>query len=339
MICVLTTVLLSVAPASEVHFAPQEPVLQETGQDAGIVWVSDWAAAQAQAKKEGKDLFIDFTGSDWCGWCIRLHGEVFEHAEFAKPAAELFVFVELDFPQEKEQSDALKAQNQELMARFGVQGFPTIFLADAEGLPFGQTGYQEGGPEAYLTHVNGMREQRVQRDALRSKAEGVEGIDRAKLIAEALEVMPAELHKHYVTWMDEIIALDTDGAAGLKEKFVKAKQALEVAAAVAVLEASLNTFAESEDWGGGAVKLEAFLDAHSEGLETDTRQKLCYYAGVFRYRSGELAKAVEHLEAAIAVAPDSPPAQGLGGQLEQWKKELAEKEKGGEVKKDDGGER
>ena len=33
-------------------------------------------AAVAQAKEQGKDLLVDFTGSDWCAWCIRLDEEV-----------------------------------------------------------------------------------------------------------------------------------------------------------------------------------------------------------------------------------------------------------------------
>ncbi|MCK5682332.1 thioredoxin family protein, partial [bacterium] len=39
---------------------------------SGNLWQTDFAAAKAQAQKENKLLLIDFTGSDWCGWCKKL---------------------------------------------------------------------------------------------------------------------------------------------------------------------------------------------------------------------------------------------------------------------------
>jgi len=58
------------------------PLLATTVAPAAEGWLEDFAAAKAQAAKEGKDLFIDFTGSDWCGWCIRLDKEVLLTPEF-----------------------------------------------------------------------------------------------------------------------------------------------------------------------------------------------------------------------------------------------------------------
>ena len=328
MISLLTSVLFASAPAVAFTPVPQDPPAKEVkdaAESGEPKWITDWEAAKAQAKKEGKDLFVDFTGSDWCGWCIKLHKEVFSHAEFSGPASEQFVFVELDFPQKKEQSEELKKQNQGLMTQFGVQGFPTIFVLDAAGMPYGQTGYQEGGPEAYLAHVNGLRQVREQRDALIAKADGSKGAERAKFLADAIEVLPADLHRHYMAWMDEIIKLDADGKAGLKEKFEAAKRKIAIASEVEALESSLNGFAEKDDWAGGATKIEEFVTAHAADLDAEVAQKLKYFAGVFRYRSGDIAKAVEHVEAAIKASPESPVAQRLQGQLEQWKKELENK--------------
>lgn len=42
----------------------------------GEGWVSDFAAAKKEAAESKKDLLVDFTGSDWCGWCIKLVDEV-----------------------------------------------------------------------------------------------------------------------------------------------------------------------------------------------------------------------------------------------------------------------
>lgn len=125
-----------------------------------IPWVMDFSKAQAQAKAEGKDLLINFTGSDWCGWCTKLEGEVFHHKEFLDVALKNYVMVFLDFPRAEE----LKAKvvdaklNEKLQGEYGVGGFPSIILTNAKGEPYGKTGYQAGGPEGYLKHLEEIRD-------------------------------------------------------------------------------------------------------------------------------------------------------------------------------------
>jgi thioredoxin-related protein len=116
-------------------------------------WTADFAAAKKEAAASDKDLLIDFTGSDWCGWCIKLTKEVFSHDEFKEGVKDKFVLVELDFPQDKSKlPEETQKQNEKLGAEYAVQGYPTILLTDAEGRPYAATGYQKGGPEAYLKH-------------------------------------------------------------------------------------------------------------------------------------------------------------------------------------------
>ena len=43
--------------------------------------MTDYKAALAKAKAENKDVLIDFSGSDWCRWCVKLDKEVFEHMD------------------------------------------------------------------------------------------------------------------------------------------------------------------------------------------------------------------------------------------------------------------
>src|SRR5258705_10778383 len=76
-----------------------------------LKWTTDLPKAQAQAKTEKKLVLMDFTGSDWCGWCIKLHKEVFSPQDFADYAKKNLVLVEVDFPITKEQLVALKKAN------------------------------------------------------------------------------------------------------------------------------------------------------------------------------------------------------------------------------------
>src|SRR6516165_5596792 len=110
-------------------------------------WLTDVPKAQEKAKAEKKLVMLDFTGSDWCGWCIKLNKEVFSTPEFAKYAGKNLVLVEVDFPNQKHQSDELKAANEALQEKFKVQGYPTIIVLDSAGKKIGELGYQAGGPK------------------------------------------------------------------------------------------------------------------------------------------------------------------------------------------------
>ena len=121
--------------------------------ETGLSWETDFKAAQAEAKASGKPMLLDFTGSDWCGWCIRLDKEVFTQPEFAAFASKALVLVELDFPRGKSQPEAIKKQNEALAKEYGVRGFPTIILLSPDGKLLAETGYQKGGAAEYVAHL------------------------------------------------------------------------------------------------------------------------------------------------------------------------------------------
>jgi len=132
------------------------PLAQAAG---GEGWLADFDAAVTAAKAEKKDLLVDFTGSDWCGWCKRLDAEVFKHEAFLTPAKKDFVLVALDFPRGEEAKAKVPnpKRNDELQAKYGVQGFPTIMLLTADGLVLGQMSYQPGGPEKFVADMSAIR--------------------------------------------------------------------------------------------------------------------------------------------------------------------------------------
>jgi len=113
-------------------------------------WLDDLAKAKSQASAEGKRILLDFTGSDWCGWCKKLDAEVFSQQEFKDYAAKHLVLVELDFPHGFKLPDATKKQNDALAQKFKIQGYPTIIVTSPSGAKKGQLGYMEGGPKAFI---------------------------------------------------------------------------------------------------------------------------------------------------------------------------------------------
>lgn len=119
-------------------------------------WFTNFNDAKAKAIKEQKPMLIDFTGSDWCGWCIKLDEEVFSQADFQEFASDSLVLVEIDFPKNKVQSEELKVQNKALAKKYSIRGYPTILLLTPEAELIEKTGYQSGGAKAYVSHIQNI---------------------------------------------------------------------------------------------------------------------------------------------------------------------------------------
>jgi len=197
---------------------------------SGDGWMTDFAAAKKKAASEKKDLLVDFTGSDWCGWCMKLNKEVFQHDAFKKGVADKFVLVEIDFPRDKsKQSDALQKQNAELQKSYQVAGFPTILLMDSQGRPFANTGYRAGGPEKYLEHLKELQSKRIKRDEALAAAEKLSGVAKAKALVAVLEDLPEDYLGHYQSIIDEIAKLDPKDESGFvaQQKKKQARKELE----------------------------------------------------------------------------------------------------------------
>ena len=119
-------------------------------------WETDFEKASKDAAKSGSYLLLDFSGSDWCGWCVRLEKEVFSKPEFKEFAKKNLVCVLLDFPRSKAQSKELKEQNTGLARKFEIRGYPTVLILAPDGSLVARTGYQQGGPAKYVQHLKGL---------------------------------------------------------------------------------------------------------------------------------------------------------------------------------------
>ncbi len=129
-----------------------------------LTWHTDMNKAFDIATKENKTLLLFFTGSDWCGWCIKLQNEVLKTPDFENWAKEKVVLVELDFPRRRKLDKELQIQNHQIQKMFNVRGFPTVFFAypevTSEGKKnlntLGSTGYVRGGAKQWLAVANSI---------------------------------------------------------------------------------------------------------------------------------------------------------------------------------------
>lgn len=154
-------VLAGCGPRSEVAEASSSPSdqsappSQTTPSKPG--WTTSYEQGQEEAKAGNKLVLLDFTGSDWCGWCILLDREVFSKPQFKEYASKNLVLVEVDFPKMKPMSEAIRMQNVRLAQRYQVQAFPTVIVLNGDGQVVGALGYMQGGPDAFIAALEKMR--------------------------------------------------------------------------------------------------------------------------------------------------------------------------------------
>ncbi|MBA3684981.1 MAG: thioredoxin family protein [Planctomycetes bacterium] len=117
-------------------------------------WLTDYAKARTVATATKRPILIDFTGSDWCGWCVKLDAEVFAKKEFKEWAKDRVVLLKIDFPRRTPLPAAVQAANDQLAQKFGVTGYPTVHVIDAASeTSLRKWGYQEGGPQKWVEQM------------------------------------------------------------------------------------------------------------------------------------------------------------------------------------------
>ena len=130
-------------------------------QENQLTWYDDVSKAISVAVAKKKPIMLFFTGSDWCGWCMRLKREVFNLPDFKTWSDENVILVELDFPRRKRLPENIMKQNRELANVFAVRGYPTVWIVEPQimenkvnFLKMGTLGYVAGGPENWIGRAN-----------------------------------------------------------------------------------------------------------------------------------------------------------------------------------------
>jgi thiol-disulfide isomerase/thioredoxin len=266
---------------------------------SAATWTSDFDAALKEAKASSKTVLIDFTGSDWCAWCIKLRKEVFDQPEFEAAAKDKFVLVELDYPKDKTRlTEAVAKQNEALLKRYPIKGYPTILLCDGEGRPFAAPAYQEGGPAKYLPHLDELLAKRAARDKAFTEADGKEGVEKAKLLIGALEGLqldPPMIATNYPEIAEQIKKADPQDETG----FAKNEGAQ---GRFAEFMAKLGESRQTKDLDGEIKAAEEALA--NPKITGELRQQVFgHHAASFAYAK-KFAEAIEVLNRAIAETPD-----------------------------------
>ena len=123
-------------------------------------WTEDYKKACLNAKTGGKLVLLAFSGSDWCGWCVKMDRDIYSQKKFISKAKHKFALVMIDNPKDRSiLSPLAKSQNRALCETFKVSGFPTAVVVRPDGTEVTRfVGYQGGGVEAFLKELNAVAE-------------------------------------------------------------------------------------------------------------------------------------------------------------------------------------
>lgn len=276
-------------------------------------WTVSFAEAKAQAAKEGKSILMEFTGSDWCPPCKALHKNVLSTEVFKTEAPKHFILLKLDNPRDKShQSMDEINQYRKLSAQYKISGVPTIILADDQGRPYHQqVGYGGDPAEKWVGDLAAKAPILAKRNEFLAKADQADGVERAKLLDEAIALIDSDLAiSTYKDTIEEIIKLDADGAAGLKPKYEGALRTAEVKTELKEIQQTLRNSTPDQV----LAKLNKLLEDKKptgEGL-----QEALYLKSMITYRTDKPA-AQKLLEEAKAAAPKSKMAARIDQILQQ----------------------
>ena len=171
-----------------------------------VEWRTDFEKVSEEAEKSHRYMLLDFSGSDWCGWCIRLDDEVFSESAFDAYAEENLICVLLDFPRRKRLDSLTAEQNKALAAKYGVKGFPTVVILAPDGGLVARTGYQKGGAEAYVEHLKSFIDPHREKNGVPKPVSGslqktgLRRLSPTELRKRTVQSLPMDESREVRTW-------------------------------------------------------------------------------------------------------------------------------------------
>lgn len=277
-------------------------------------WTEDFSAAKKSAKENHKDLLIDFTGSDWCGYCMMLDAQVFKKDEFSKVVPENFVLVKIDSPQDpSKQSAAIQAQNANLSRLYSIEGLPTVLLADAEGRPYASTGYKEEFADngaGWVGHLMSLRKVRNARDTAFADASKAEGMEKASKLANGLkEIDPLWFASFYLPEMDAILAADPEDSLGIRKLMADLEKAGIFSTKIEVLSAEMDMAMAKKNPTDALKLVDAFIARENLAGE-DLQISMSLKVDVIDDGQNDQAT-LKLIDEVIKIAPDTATAADL----------------------------
>lgn len=267
----------------------------------GVKWQTNMKKAQAKAAQESKDIFVYFTGSDWCSYCIMLHKQVFDKGDFLENLEKEYVLLKLDYPRAKQLPKIERELNDKWSMEYSIEGFPTVLLLDKDGRAFAKTGFKDGGPAEYAAHLKALKSNKLNRDRSFAEAAKLNGVDKAEALIQALTTLGDAPKKQYKNIQKDIVEADPEDKTGY-QKNVLTKQAL------GGLESRVIKLIESKKTTEALGEIDKFIEDRLP--EGETKQKAMILK-IYTYSkdSANLDEVSQLMDSIIAIDPKSETAK------------------------------
>lgn len=179
-------------------------------------WDEDFEKGRALAEKSGKLVLLAFSGSDWCGWCVKMEKEIYSDKKFISEAKKRYVLLMIDNPRGADiLSPLAKKQNRELTSKYGVRGFPSTVIVRPSGEEVRRfSGFQRGGVDGFLGELAEVAEAAGVKGAAEVSDEDAKKDDRFYCDpADKGKVAARESKQRKTNALNDF---DMDGFAGVK---------------------------------------------------------------------------------------------------------------------------
>lgn len=183
-------------------------------------WLTDFEAAKRKAAAEHKPILVDFTGSDWCGYCIRMKRDVFDTPEFGAYASEHFVLLEVNLPKDPAFDREQLKRNHRLCDLFDVSAFPTVLVLSSRGHVAG--GFVGGKPD--LASLQKALAAGISNAQRLEEAYRLSGEEQVRALTALYRSLPGRLQSSARSLRDDIIAQDVGGISGLAAELTAEQQ-------------------------------------------------------------------------------------------------------------------
>lgn len=281
-------------------------------------------AALAQATEQKRDIFVDFTGTDWCTACIHLRTKVIESEAFEKAYGEKFVLVSVDFPRNPKLvaqiPDDEKRRRENLLTSYRIEGLPGVVLMDEQGLPYEIIHGARRTPEEYMPLVEAGLKKRAERDAAFAKAATLTGMEKAKMLAAGLMALPEPCRDKYIAEIDAINAEDPDNTLGFRGLGSEASSRIKQTEELRDLLSKFQNRLSHADINRSIEELDAFL-ARTD-LHPEVRQEALSAKGDSYAFLRDLMSMYKCYKEALELAPESRAARRIRSNVEHFEQNI-----------------
>ncbi len=281
------------------------------------------------AREQHRSILLDLTGRDWCPACIHLKGKILDSDVLNNAVGDRYAVVEVDYPRDPEKIKALGEEEcrarQDILKLYQVRGLPCVIVLDEAGLPYAILPTVTKTPEEYLPLLAETARVREARDAALAEATQKEGIERARALVAALELLPYACRSQYKDVLAQIRELDPQNTLGYTD--LEATEARRLAQLNAWEEHVKKFFAGVE---GSPTSPENIVKGREmgeeylaqEGLIPELRQSIVLFISESYALQRDIPMVYACLHRAVAEAPHSHKAEQIRRNIKYYDEQL-----------------